>query len=148
MRTAAEEVDEREGKLPDVAWTTFPSWEAVGACYRGLEGERMQAGAEVKAKVAQVVAGKPTTQEKVQAVYAYVATQISTSKITITFRGNDEVTMRAVLRQLLRRSTTSSHSSLRRHRIQRDGKPPGDEFGGGYQAAAPNQFRLQAGEGG
>ena len=76
VRTAAEELDDREGKLPDVAWTTFSSWEAVGAWYRGLEGERIEPGAEVKAKVAQLTAGKLTLQEKVQAVYAYVATQI------------------------------------------------------------------------
>jgi tetratricopeptide (TPR) repeat protein len=76
VRTAAEELDEREGKLPDVAWTTFPSWAAVGAWYRGLEGERMVPDAEIKAKVAQLTAGKATQVEKVQAVYAYVATQI------------------------------------------------------------------------
>jgi tetratricopeptide (TPR) repeat protein len=76
VRTAAEELDTREGKLPDVAWTTFKSWEAVGAWYRGMEGDRMVADAEVKAKVAQLTAGKMTEQEKVQAVYAYVATQI------------------------------------------------------------------------
>ena len=76
VRTAAEEVDEREGKLADVAWTTFPSWAAVGAWYRGLEGDRMQPSAAVKAKVAQLTAGKTTEQEKVQAVYGYVGTQI------------------------------------------------------------------------
>ena len=31
VRTAEEELDDREGKLPDVAWTTFKSWEDVGA---------------------------------------------------------------------------------------------------------------------
>ncbi len=76
VRTADEELDARLGKLPDVAWTTFKSWEAVGAWYRGLEGERMSPDAEVKAKVAQVTAGKTTDSAKVQAVYSYVATQI------------------------------------------------------------------------
>ena len=75
-RTADEELDEREGKLPDVAWSTFKSWEAVGAWYRGLEGQRMSPDAEIKAKVAQLTAGKTTETGKVQAVYAYVATQI------------------------------------------------------------------------
>jgi tetratricopeptide (TPR) repeat protein len=76
VRTAAEEIDEREGKLPDVAWTTFKSWAEVGAWYRGLEGDRMVPDAEIEAKVAKVTAGKTTELDKVQAVYAYVATQI------------------------------------------------------------------------
>ena len=76
VRTADEELDDRYGKLPDVAWTTFKSWEAVGAWYRGLEGERMMPDADIKAKVAQLTAGKTTDREKVEAVYSYVATQI------------------------------------------------------------------------
>ena len=76
VRTAAEEVDAREGKLPDVAWTTFKSWAEVGAWYRGLEGDRMAPDTEIKAKVAQLTAGKTTEEEKVQAVYGYVGTQI------------------------------------------------------------------------
>ena len=76
VRTADEELDARLGKLPDVAWTTFKSWEEVGAWYRGLEGQRMSPDAEVKAKVAQVTAGKTTDAARAQAVYSYVATQI------------------------------------------------------------------------
>jgi tetratricopeptide (TPR) repeat protein len=76
VRTAEEELDAHEGKLPEVAWTTFKSWEAIGAWYRGLEGERMLPDAEIKAKVAQLTAGKTTEEAKVQAVYSYVATQI------------------------------------------------------------------------
>lgn len=76
VRTADEELDARLGKLPDVSWTTFQSWEAVGAWYRGLEGERMFPNAEIKAKVAQLTVGKTTDEAKVQAVYSYVATQI------------------------------------------------------------------------
>ncbi len=76
VRTPAEELDDREGKLPDIAWTTFKDWEAVGAWYRGMEGDRMEPDADIKAKVTQITAGKTTEQEKVQAVYTYVATQI------------------------------------------------------------------------
>ena len=76
VRTPEEEIDFREGKLPDVAWSTFKSWEAVGAWYRGMEGSRMVPDAEIKAKVAQITAGKTTEQQKIEAVYAYVATQI------------------------------------------------------------------------
>jgi tetratricopeptide (TPR) repeat protein len=74
--TEAEELDEREGKLPDVAWTTFKSWEAVGAWYRGLEGDRMVPDAEVKARVAELTTGKTTDQQKLEAVYTYVATNV------------------------------------------------------------------------
>lgn len=74
--TAAEELDAKKGKLPTVAWTTFKSWEAVGAWYRGLEDDRMMPDATIKAKVAELTAGKTTEEEKVRAVYGYVAMQI------------------------------------------------------------------------
>lgn len=74
--TAAQELDATQGKLPSVAWTTFKNWEAVGAWYRGLEADRAQPSPEIKAKVAELTAGKSTEEEKVRAVYAYVATQI------------------------------------------------------------------------
>jgi tetratricopeptide (TPR) repeat protein len=74
--TADEELDGTEGKLPDVAWTTFKSWEAVGAWYRGLEADRIVPDAAVKGKVAELIAGKTTDEAKVRAVYGYVATQI------------------------------------------------------------------------
>ena len=74
--TANQELDADQGKLPDVAWTTFKSWEDVGAWYRNLEGDRTTPSPEVKAKVTELNAGKTTDEEKVRALYAYVATQI------------------------------------------------------------------------
>ncbi len=74
--TAEQELDAKEGKLPSVAWTTFKSWEAVGAWYQALESDRIVPDATVKAKVAELTTGKATEEEKVQAVYGYVATQI------------------------------------------------------------------------
>ena len=74
--TAAEELDHTHGKLPEVAWTTFKSWEEVGAWYRGVEGERTQPDAAVKAKVGELTAGKPTDEDRVKAVYVFVATQL------------------------------------------------------------------------
>ena len=74
--TLEEELDAKEGKLPDLAWTTFKSWAEVGAWYRGLEGERMAPNAEIKAKVAEITAGKTSQVDKVRAVYSYVATQV------------------------------------------------------------------------
>lgn len=74
--TEAEQLDRTEGKLPSVAWTTFKNWDDVGAWYRGLEADRVVADADVKAKVAELIAGKTTDDQKIQAIYTYVATQI------------------------------------------------------------------------
>lgn len=69
------EIDPK-GELPTLAWTTFKSWEDVGTWYRGLEGDRATPDAEVKAKAAELIAGKTTDEEKAKALYGYVATQI------------------------------------------------------------------------
>ena len=74
--TADEELDEERGKLPSVAWTTFPNWPAVGEWYRGLEASRATPDDEIKAKVAELIAGKTTEEEKVRAIYEYVSTQV------------------------------------------------------------------------
>ncbi len=75
--TAGQEIDEKEGKLPSVAWTTFKNWEAVGAWYRSLEGDRtLPSDAELKAKVVELTTGKTTQEDKVRALYTYVSTQI------------------------------------------------------------------------
>lgn len=74
--TDAEQLDRTLGKFPLVAWTTFKSWDEVGAWYRGLEVDRTVADGDVKAKVAELTAGKTTDEEKIQAIYSYVATQI------------------------------------------------------------------------
>jgi len=76
LLTPDEELDVEEGALPSVAWTTFKNWEAVGAWYRGLEGQRAVPDDEIKAKVAELTAGKTTEEDKVKAVYAYVSAQI------------------------------------------------------------------------
>jgi tetratricopeptide (TPR) repeat protein len=72
----AEQQDATDGPLPDFAWTTFPSWESVGAWYRSLEGDRMKPDDTIRAKVAEITAGKTTQEEKVRAVYAWVSGQI------------------------------------------------------------------------
>ena len=65
-----------DGELPSVAWTTFKSWQEVGEWYRALESDRIIPDADVKAKVAELIAGKTTDEEKARALYSYVATQI------------------------------------------------------------------------
>ncbi len=74
--TADEVIDAEQGKLPSVAWTTFKSWADVGVWYRGLESDRAVPNAEIKAKVAELTAGKTTEEDKVRAVYAFVSTQV------------------------------------------------------------------------
>ena len=74
-RLQAENTDE-EGKLPAIAWTNFHDWAEVGAWYRGMEGTRMAPDADVKAKVAELIAGKNTPEEKIRALYGFVGPQI------------------------------------------------------------------------
>jgi hypothetical protein len=74
--TADQELDADQGKLPDVAWTTFKSWEEVGTWYRNLEADRVAPGSEVRSKVAELIAGKSKDEEMVRALYGYVSTQI------------------------------------------------------------------------
>ncbi len=74
--TPEQELDAEQGKLPTVAWTTFKSWEEVGAWHRGLEMDRMVPDETVKAKVAELTKGKTTDEEKAHALYDYVATNI------------------------------------------------------------------------
>jgi hypothetical protein len=74
--TADQELDADQGKLPAIAWTTFKSWADVGTWYQSLEADRVSPNSEVKAKVAELIAGKTTDEEKIRALYAYVATQI------------------------------------------------------------------------
>jgi hypothetical protein len=73
----AEELDERDGKLPSVAWTTFKSWEELGSWYRSLIASRiLPVAPEVRAKVDELTAGKSTQNEKLRVLYQYVASQI------------------------------------------------------------------------
>jgi hypothetical protein len=74
-KTKQREFDPK-GELPAIAWTTFKSWDEVGAWYRDLEGDRVVPDTEVKAKAAELTAGKTSEEEKAHAVYGYVATQI------------------------------------------------------------------------
>lgn len=66
--SAEEEQEAEEGKYPDVAWTSFRSWEEVGQWYRKLEQDRVVPDATIKAKVVELTAGKTSDEEKVKAV--------------------------------------------------------------------------------
>ncbi|MBZ5568001.1 MAG: DUF3857 domain-containing protein [Acidobacteriia bacterium] len=58
---------------PDVQMTTFASWESLGRWYAGLERDRRQPSAAVRARAEELVKGHNTDMEKLQAIYDYVA---------------------------------------------------------------------------
>ncbi len=63
----------KEPEAPAVQMTTFASWEEMGRWYAGLEKDRRQPTAEIRAKSAELTKGKATDLEKIQALYDYVA---------------------------------------------------------------------------
>ena len=63
----------KEPDAPAVQMTTFSSWEQMGRWYAGLEKDRRQPNAEIRAKAAALTAGKVTDLDKIQALYDYVA---------------------------------------------------------------------------
>jgi transglutaminase-like putative cysteine protease/tetratricopeptide (TPR) repeat protein len=62
--------------LQAIAWTNFHTWQEVGAWYRSLEGSRTQPDDDIRAKVATLIAGKSTPDDKARAIYAYVSSQV------------------------------------------------------------------------
>jgi len=75
-RTLDEELDDTKGALPGFAWSTFPDYVALGEWYRAISTDRIAPDAAIRAKVAELTAGKSTQFEKAQAVYNYVSSQI------------------------------------------------------------------------
>jgi tetratricopeptide (TPR) repeat protein len=63
-----------EPEPPSVQMTTFANWEELGRWYGGLEKERRQPTPEIRAKAAELTAGKTTDLDRIQALYDYVAT--------------------------------------------------------------------------
>ncbi len=62
--------------IPDVAWTTFADWAAVGDWYRTLAGDRAQPDDALRAKAAALTAGAATDDEKITRLYSFVSMQI------------------------------------------------------------------------
>ena len=76
LLTADEELNETQGRLPDVAVSTFADWAALGAWYASLQADRVQPDASVRAKVAELTAHSTTEADRVRAVYDFVASNI------------------------------------------------------------------------
>jgi tetratricopeptide (TPR) repeat protein len=62
-----------EPEPPAVQMTTFSNWEEVGRWYASLERDRRQPSPEIRAKAAELTAGKKTDLEKIEALYDFVA---------------------------------------------------------------------------
>ncbi len=62
----------KDAETPAVQMTTFASWEEVGQWYESLETGRRTPSPEMKAKAEQLIVGKTTDLEKIQAMYDYV----------------------------------------------------------------------------
>lgn len=65
-----------ERKSPDVQLTTFQSWEEIAQWYASLEKGRTEPTPEIRAKTAELIAGKTSDLGKIEALYDYVATNI------------------------------------------------------------------------
>src|SRR3954462_7466144 len=63
----------KDSEFPAVQMTTFPSWDAVGQWYAGLQRDRIVPNDDVKARALELTRDKKTQVEKFQALYDYVA---------------------------------------------------------------------------
>ena len=68
-----EEVKPDEPRRADIRLTTFQSWDEVGKWYAALEKASRTPTPEIRKKAAELVAGKTTDAEKLQALYDFVA---------------------------------------------------------------------------
>jgi len=70
--------EKKQGKKPpefaDVQLTTFSSWEQIGLWYQQLQKDRVAVTPEIKAKAAELTKGLTTDEDKIAALYRYVAT--------------------------------------------------------------------------
>jgi len=70
--------EKKKGKKPpefaDVQLTTFNSWEQIGTWYQTLQRDRMTVTPEIKAKADELTKGLTTDEDKIAALYRYVAT--------------------------------------------------------------------------
>lgn len=68
-----EQSEEPEEFHPDVQLTTFQSWEEVGQWYAGLQKDRIVPDEKIKVKAEEVIKGLQSENDKVRALYEYVA---------------------------------------------------------------------------
>ncbi|HAJ33387.1 MAG TPA: hypothetical protein DCK79_08445 [Candidatus Atribacteria bacterium] len=61
---------------PRIMISSFSSWEEIASWYYDISREQSKADADIKAKVAELVQGKDTDEEKISAIYHYVISEI------------------------------------------------------------------------
>ncbi|HLJ77965.1 MAG TPA: DUF3857 domain-containing protein [Acidobacteriaceae bacterium] len=66
-----EDADSR--KLPSVAWTTFHSWDEVGAWYRSLASKRAEPTDAIRARANELTLAAKTPEDQIRALYGYVS---------------------------------------------------------------------------
>ena len=70
--------EKKQGKkapeFADVQLTTFSSWEQIGLWYQQLQKDRVTVTPEIKAKAAELTKGLTSDEDKIAALYRYVAT--------------------------------------------------------------------------
>lgn len=62
--------------LPDVQLSSFASWAAVGDWFRKIQQSRAEATPAIRAKAEELTAGAKGEEEKIRAIYGFVATRI------------------------------------------------------------------------
>jgi tetratricopeptide (TPR) repeat protein len=62
--------------LPDVQLSSFASWAAVGDWFRKIQENRAEVTPAIRAKAEELTSGKTNEEEKIQAIYGFVATRI------------------------------------------------------------------------
>lgn len=67
---------EEQKKPPDVQITTFASWESVARWYARLERDGIQPSTEIAAKTAELIQGRTTNIDKIQALCDFVSQKI------------------------------------------------------------------------
>jgi len=73
LKELQEQLKDEKAQRAAIRLTTFQSWEEVGRWYAGLEQAPRTPDAQLRARAEQLVAGKATDMEKLEALYDFVA---------------------------------------------------------------------------
>jgi len=65
--------EDDEPKPPQIQMTTFQSWDEVGQWYADLERDRIVPDEKIRTKTEELVRGRNSDKEKIEALYEYVA---------------------------------------------------------------------------
>jgi transglutaminase-like putative cysteine protease len=74
--TAAPGSAQTEPRIADIRLTTFQTWDQVGHWFAALEAPQRVPTPEVRRKAMELIAGRATDVDKLEALYTFVATNI------------------------------------------------------------------------